>query len=166
MVRQLGGELVDATGKPQFDSASVIRTMQFFHDVRMKYKANDPAFPSADLSVDMARGRVAMWIAGIWAIANIVKTNPKMKGEIGVAPLPTWTRGGKRVTCKYAWAWYVNPRSAPEKQREGSSRCSESSAMTSSTRATSSVARTTSSSRRCSTAPSSASRAVATRPAS
>ena len=119
MVRQLGGELVDATGKPQFDSAPVIRTMQFFHDVRMKYKANDPAFPSADLGVDMARGRVAMWIAGIWAIAGIVQASPKMKGEIGVAPLPTWTRGGKRVTCKYAWAWYVNPRSAPQKQREG-----------------------------------------------
>lgn len=118
MIRQLGGELVNpSTGQPQFDSAPVIQTMQFLQDVRQKYKANDPAFPSADLDSDLAHGRVAMWIAGPWAIAGIEAANPKIKGDVGVAPLPTWTRGGKRVTCKYAWAWQVNPRSAPEKQR-------------------------------------------------
>jgi len=117
MVRQLGGELVDpSSGKPQFDSAPVVQTMQYFQDLRQKYKVNDPAFPSADLSADLAHGRVAMWIAGPWAIAGIETANPKIVGDIGVAPLPTWTKGGKRVACKYAWAWQVNPRSTPEKQ--------------------------------------------------
>ena len=119
MVRQLGGELVNpSTGQPQFDSAPVIQTMQFFHDLRVKYKANDPAFPNTtDSNLDVAQGRIAMFIEGIWAIAAIVGYNPAIKNDLGVAPLPTWTRGGKRVTCKYAWAWQVNPRTTPAKQQ-------------------------------------------------
>jgi len=117
LVRQLGGQLVNSAGMPQFDSAPVIQTMQFYHDLRTTYKANDPAFPSADLAADVAKGRVAMWIAGIWAIPDMLLNNPKIKGDVGVAPVPTWSKGGKRVGPKYAWAWYVNAHAAPQNQQ-------------------------------------------------
>jgi len=119
IVRQLGGELVQpGTGTPQFDSAPVVRTMQFFHDLRFKYKATDPAFITSSTNTDFANGRIAMAVVNLPAIPFMYQANPKMQGNIGIAPQPIWQRGGRRVTAKYAWAWLVNAHSTPEKQRE------------------------------------------------
>lgn len=116
IVRQMGTDLLDPiTGAPLFDSPAAIATMQYFSDLRMKYKANDPSF-SVDNASDFDHGRLAMYFANLSSIPGFVDTDPKIKGDIGIAPWPVWKRGGIRSTGKYAWAWLVNPRSAPEKQ--------------------------------------------------
>lgn len=111
-IRQLGGEIVDANGKPQLDSEACIQAMQWWYDMRVRYRATDPAFQSPDLWADFTQGRLSMIIAGPWAISIIRSYNPDM--EIGVMPLPHF-KDSPRVTTLYAWAWFVNPQSQNKK---------------------------------------------------
>jgi multiple sugar transport system substrate-binding protein len=114
IVRQVGGELF-ANGKPLFDSSPVMQVMQYYYDLRFKYQANEPSFTVDNLG-DFARGRIGMGVWGIWAVPYMLSANPAALPDIGVAPLPTWNKGGKRVVNKYAYAWYVNGRAAPDVQ--------------------------------------------------
>jgi ABC-type glycerol-3-phosphate transport system substrate-binding protein len=107
MVRQLGGELVDPRGGPNFNSSAVLKTMQYVRDLRYKHKVLDPAFVIGHAE-DIAKGRMSMMIAGPWFVPPVKNFNPNI--NLKVAPLPVFF-GGKRVTTLYAWAWYVNPKS-------------------------------------------------------
>jgi multiple sugar transport system substrate-binding protein len=112
-IRQLGGELLDETGKPWLNHEKVVEAMKWWHKMRVEYKATDPGFQSPDLWADFAQGRVSMTIAGPWAISIIRSYNPDM--EIGITPLPHF-QGSDRVTTLYAWAWFVNPASKNKKE--------------------------------------------------
>lgn len=114
MLYQLGGQLIDPeTGKPNFTSEEMVKVMQYVQDLRFKHKANDPAF-QVDLLEDFANGRTSMMVAGPWALSVLRNINPDI--NVRVAPLPVF-EGGERVTTLYAWAWFVNPNSPPEKQQ-------------------------------------------------
>ena len=112
MVNQLGGGIVDETGAPQLTSPEVVRTFEYISDLRFNRKAFDPAL-ATDLLADFANGDYSMMIAGVWANAALVSTNPDL--NYVVVPLPKWA-DGDRVTTLYSWAWFVNPNIEPEKQ--------------------------------------------------
>jgi len=116
MLRQLGGEVFDAsTGKPNFLSDQMIKTMRFVQDLRTRRKANDPSFLT-NLVEDFANERISMVIMGPWAFSLIRNTNPNAR--VAVAPLPVF-EGGTRITTLYAWAWFVSAKSPVERQRVG-----------------------------------------------
>jgi multiple sugar transport system substrate-binding protein len=100
---------------PQFDSEEMVKTMQYIQDLRFERQAFDPAFYT-DLLDDFANGRASMIIAGPWAISLLKNINPDL--NYAVVPLPKWA-DGERVTTLYAWAWFVNAQTTPEKQEWG-----------------------------------------------
>lgn len=115
IVRQAGGDLVDATGtRSQANTEPVQRAMQIYADMVFKYKAADPAFV---IENDFANGRWVSQISGIYFMPAVLKQNPKLKyGEnFRVGQLPQ-IEGGKPSTILYAWLWTVNP--ASKLQRE------------------------------------------------
>ena len=114
MLRQLGGEIVDpASGKPMMNSPEMIKVMTYVQSLR-NGNAVDPAFLN-DLIQDFAQGRSAMIIGGPWAVAPLKDANPDLNWNI--APLPQFADAKAQVTTLYAWAWFVNANSSPEKQK-------------------------------------------------
>jgi multiple sugar transport system substrate-binding protein len=113
LVHQLGGQLVDPeTGRPDFLSEEMVKTMQYVQDLRFTHNALDPAIYTGLLD-DFGNGATSTIIAGPWAISNLARINPDL--NYMVVPLPMWA-DGERVTTLYAWAWFVNPNSDPVKQ--------------------------------------------------
>jgi len=114
MIRQLGGEIVDpGTGKPKFDSPEMLKVFEYVKSLRDN-KAIDPDFSSSLLD-DFAADRASMIIGGPWAASPLKDMNAKLNWD--VAPLPQFKDAKSRVTTLYAWAWYVNANSSPEKQK-------------------------------------------------
>jgi multiple sugar transport system substrate-binding protein len=114
MVRQLGGELINPeTGQPQFDSPEVTQVMEYVQSLRTSGAA-DPAFLT-DMLEDFANGRASIIIGGPWAVAPLDGMNPDLNWA--AAPMAQFENAQDRVTTLYAWAWFVNANSTPEKQR-------------------------------------------------
>lgn len=113
LVHQLGGQLIDPeTGRPDFVSEEMVKTMQYVQDLRFTHNALDPAIYTGLLD-DFGNGTTSTIIAGPWAISNLERINPDL--NYMVVPLPKWANG-ERITTLYAWAWFVNPNSSPEEQ--------------------------------------------------
>jgi multiple sugar transport system substrate-binding protein len=113
MVRQLGGDIVDpSSGMPMFDSPQMIQVMEFVQSMRST-NALDPAMYT-NLLEDFVGGRASMIFGGPWAPAPLSDMNPDLNWA--VAPLPQFADATDRVTTMYAWAWFVNANSTPEKQ--------------------------------------------------
>lgn len=114
MVRQLGGEVVDpSSGKPLLNAPEMVKVMEYVKSLRANNSV-DPAFYT-DLLQDFAQGRTSMIIGGPWAVAPLKSFNPDLNWDI--APLPQFKDAKARVTTLYAWAWFVNANSPPEKQK-------------------------------------------------
>lgn len=113
MIRQLGGEIVDPeTGQARFNSPEVARVMQTLQEWRSS-NALDPAM-YADLLQDFVSERASMIFGGPWAAAPLKNLNPNLNWA--VAPLPQFADANERITTMYAWAWFVNAQTTPEKQ--------------------------------------------------
>lgn len=113
MLRQLGGELVDADGKPDFTQEAMVRVMTYVQELRNK-GAIDPALEQ-NLLDDLANDRTSIIIGGPWAAKPLNSINADLKWD--TAPLPQFADAQSRVTTLYAWAWFVSAKSSPEKQK-------------------------------------------------
>lgn len=113
MLRQKGGELINAEGKPDFTQQAMVDVMTYLQGLR---SANgvDPA-TYTDLLQDLANGRSAMIFGGPWAAKPLNDINPDLNWD--TAPLPQFAGAAERVTTLYAWAWFVSSKSSPEKQK-------------------------------------------------
>ncbi|MCU0512934.1 MAG: extracellular solute-binding protein [Anaerolineae bacterium] len=113
MIRQLGSEIVDpATGAAQFNTPEMLRVMELLAAWR-SVNAIDPAMYT-NLLEDFVGERSSMIFGGPWAPAPLADLNPDLNWA--VAPLPQFADATDRVTTMYAWAWYINASSSPEKQ--------------------------------------------------
>jgi len=113
MLRQLGGELVNAEGKPDFTQEAMVRVMTYVQELRNK-GAIDPALEQ-NLLDDLANDRTSIIIGGPWAAKPLNSINADLKWD--TAPLPQFADAQSRVTTLYAWAWFVSAKSSPEKQK-------------------------------------------------
>jgi ABC-type glycerol-3-phosphate transport system substrate-binding protein len=112
MIRQLGGEIVDPeTGEPQFNSEATIAVMNYIQSLQQAQGIDAAMY--TDLLQDFAGGRASMIFGGPWAAQPLKDINPDLNWAI--APLPQFDPAN-RVTTMYAWAWFVNANSSPEKQ--------------------------------------------------
>jgi len=113
MLRQKGGELVNAEGKADFTQEPMVAVMTYLQNLR-NAGGIDPA-TYTDLLQDFASGRSAMIFGGPWAAKPLSEINPDLNWE--TAPLPQFADAVDRVTTLYAWAWFVSAKSSPEKQK-------------------------------------------------
>ena len=114
MLRQAGGELVDVSkGKAMLDTAPALRVMNYIKKLKDS-DAIDPAFYS-DLLGDLANERASMIIGGPWAVSPLKDMNPDLEWD--TAPMAQFSDAKSRITTLYAWAWFVNANTTPEKQK-------------------------------------------------
>jgi multiple sugar transport system substrate-binding protein len=113
MLRQLGGELMNDEGMPDFTQPAMVEVMTYLQGLRAT-DAVDPALYT-DLLQDFAGGRAAMIIGGPWAAQPLKNINPDLNWA--TAPLPQFENATDRVTTLYSWAWFVSAQASPEKQR-------------------------------------------------
>ncbi|MFN8491109.1 MAG: sugar ABC transporter substrate-binding protein [Caldilineaceae bacterium] len=113
MLRQLGGELVNADGKPDFTQEAMVKVMNYVQGLRKK-GGIDPALDQ-NLLDDLANDRTSIIIGGPWAAKPLNDINPNLKWD--TAPLPQFADAKARTTTLYAWAWFVSAKSSPEKQK-------------------------------------------------
>lgn len=113
MLRQKGGELINADGQPDFTQQAMVDVMTFLQGMR-ESEGIDPA-TYTNLLEDFANGRSAMIFGGPWAAKPLNSMNAELKWE--TAPLPQFAGASERVTTLYAWAWFVSAKSSPEKQK-------------------------------------------------
>lgn len=113
MLRQLGGEVISAEGQPQFDAEPMAAVMNYVSELA-KNKVVDPAIAPALLD-DFAAGRASMIFGSPWAVSPLKDLNKDLNWAI--APLPQFSNAQSQVTTLYAWAWFVNKNSSPEKQK-------------------------------------------------
>jgi multiple sugar transport system substrate-binding protein len=113
MLRQIGGEIVDPqSGKPLFNAPEMLKVMSYVKSLKDKKAIDDAVY--TDLLQDFANDRASMIFGGPWAVAPLKDMNAKLNYDI--APLPQFKDAKSRVTTLYAWAWFVNANSSPEKQ--------------------------------------------------
>ena len=113
MLRQKGGELINAEGKADFTQQAMVDVMTYLQGLR-NADGIDPA-TYTDLLQDLANGRSAMIFGGPWAAKPLNDINPDLNWD--TAPLPQFAGAADRVTTLYAWAWFVSAKSSPEKQK-------------------------------------------------
>lgn len=113
MLRQKGGELINAEGKADFTQQAMVDVMTYLQELRAA-GGIDPA-TYTDLLQDFTSGRSAMIFGGPWAAKPLNEMNPDLNWE--TAPLPQFSDAVDRVTTLYAWAWFVSAKSSPEKQK-------------------------------------------------
>ena len=113
MLRQKGGELINAEGKADFTQQAMVDVMTYLQQLRQS-GGIDPA-TYTNLLEDFAAGRSAMIFGGPWAAKPLNSMNPDLKWD--TAPLPQFADAVDRVTTLYAWAWFVSAKSSPEKQK-------------------------------------------------
>jgi len=86
-----GGWLVDEDGQPTLDTAAMVETLRFLHDLQFEYGFLPPE-ADYDLADGLFReGKAAMLVNGHWALTGYREMEDL---EWGVAPLPTVTETG------------------------------------------------------------------------
>lgn len=113
MLRQKGGELINADGVADFTQEPMVAVMSYLQQLRQSGAVDPAAY--TDLLQDFANGRSAMIFGGPWAAKPLNEINPDLNWDI--APLPQFADAQERVTTLYAWAWFVSAKSSPEKQK-------------------------------------------------
>jgi multiple sugar transport system substrate-binding protein len=104
--QQYGGELFDASGKPQFDSPAVVTAVKRYVDLMAKDKIVNPSnaeYATNKSVTDFANGKAAMML---WqAAGSALKAQDMNPDDYGVAPVPLprpTPPGGKPVTSMVA----------------------------------------------------------------
>ena len=89
-MKQNGGNVLDATGKPVINSAANVEALQFYNDLVLKDRAAPSPRDYADLGLKngspdplFAQGKLAMETTGFWNVSALEATNLKW----GVAPM-------------------------------------------------------------------------------
>lgn len=104
-MRQNGVDVLDSSGKPQFNTQQAIRAMQVYSDLFNRYRVADPN--PFDNNVYNA-GNMAFRAGVSYEVFDLIKNRPIF--QPGTAPLP-YLRGGKPSTISYSFGHFVNPKS-------------------------------------------------------
>lgn len=110
----LGGDFVDAQGKPALNSGPVVKTVQFMSDLAIKDKVTFPDSymkTKKEVASSIISGQAAMGIVGSWewrSDANFL-AQPKLKGKLGSAqiPVPDGGDASKPTTAVGYGTWVI-----------------------------------------------------------
>jgi len=96
-VWQNGGDVVDASGNPTFDSAPVVEALKQYASLFQQGLA--PKSPAKGFAPEtgFAAGDYGMFFSGPWHVAILNDTAPKLKGKWAVAPMPREQAGTSLV---------------------------------------------------------------------
>ncbi len=120
-VWQAGGDLTekqpDGTAKLMFTSDATIKALQYYKDLKFKYKATQKNVVQSldDNQKDFYTGRAASMIAGSDWIGGLVAKGMDLN-NIGFSALPAGP-SGKAPSQVGGSYWILNPKSSPEKRQ-------------------------------------------------
>lgn len=102
---QGGGEVLDHTGHPSFDSKATRQALQLWQDAVRHGIAprTDPA--AGDLVGAFRSGQAAMWQNGIWQVAAFKAAAPDFRYGVFKLPVPP---GGSYTTTLGGWSFCAN----------------------------------------------------------
>lgn len=96
---QRGSALFDASGNVTFDSEDYARTIAWYvQQVRGKERIGFPAGWGQNLAKAMYDGVVLFITCPDWRTFQFEMDLPKLKGKVGLIPLPAWEPGGRRTS--------------------------------------------------------------------
>jgi multiple sugar transport system substrate-binding protein len=101
---QAGGKIFDENGQPAFNSEAGVKALQFFVDLRNKYKVMPPDVTTYDnnpMHTGFLNGSFAM--ANHWPYMQGMIEQSKLAGKVGYAPEPSMD-GRKPATTLNAWS--------------------------------------------------------------
>lgn len=105
-----GGDILDKSGRPVFNSPKGVQATQTYIDLLRRYKITPAAsttYAEPESSTEMLQGRAAMWVGWWWYWAQFSDPKavaPAVLNNVGFAPAPGWA-GGK--TQNYALVWPI-----------------------------------------------------------
>ncbi len=105
-----GGDILDKTGRPVFNSPKGLQATQTYIDMLRKYKVTPAAattYGEPESSTEILQGRAAMWVGWWWYWAQFADPKavaPAVLNNVGFAPAPGW-KGG--TTQNYALVWPI-----------------------------------------------------------
>lgn len=110
-----GGELLDAKGKPAFNSPAGVAATQEYLDVLLKHKVAPPgsaAFNETDAVTSVAQGKSAMVPVWWWRYASLVdpKISTLKPEQVAFASLPSMP-GKDSTTYTNTWFYGINKNS-------------------------------------------------------
>jgi len=120
-VWQAGGDLTekqpDGTAKLTFTSEPTLKALQYYKDLKFKYKATQKNVVQSldDNQKDFYTGRAASMIAGSDWIGGLVANGMELN-NIGFSGLPVGPSGKAPAQVGGSY-WILNPKASPEKQR-------------------------------------------------
>ncbi len=102
---QGGGDVLDPSGRPAFDSRATRQALQLWQDAVRHGIAprTDPA--AGDLVGAMRSGQAALWQSGIWQVAALRAAAPSYRYGLFKLPVPP---GGRYVTTLGGWSFCAN----------------------------------------------------------
>jgi len=117
-----GGDILDKSNKPVFNSEKGVQATQTYIDLLRKYKITPEAaltYAEPESSTEMLQGRAAMWVGWWWywsRFADPKAVAPEVLGNVGFSPAPGWAGG---TTANYALVWPVGIFKNSKKQDAG-----------------------------------------------
>ncbi len=102
---QGGGDVLDRTGRPAFDSPATRQALQLWQDA-VRHGIAPRTNPAAgDLVGAFRSGQAAMWQNGIWQVAGFRAAAPKFRYGVFKLPVPP---GGRYATTLGGWSFCAN----------------------------------------------------------
>lgn len=99
LMRQRGANLFDAEGNLTMYDPRIVETIIWY--VKQSRGPDRISFPAGwgqGLAKTMLDNFVAFYFVPDWRTKNIELETPKMKGRLGLMPLPAWEEGGPRTS--------------------------------------------------------------------
>lgn len=110
LVSQLGGQVIDSSGKGQLNSKEGIQALTYYQDMSVKHHISSvnltsPQYDQGTFGAD----QVSMYVASNWAVPLIPLANKNLKEGVNfnVAPVPQWANGAKKAVPAYTYGWCV-----------------------------------------------------------
>ena len=106
-----GADILDAQGKPAFNTAAGIEATQDYLDLMLKHKvtpAGSVSFDENDATISVAQGRSAMIPVWWWRLQQLRGKDAKISGDqVAFAPLPSYP-GASSTTYTNTWFYGLN----------------------------------------------------------
>jgi arabinosaccharide transport system substrate-binding protein len=99
LMAQRGVRIFDKQGNLTFNTPECLETMLWYlQQTRSPERIGYEAGWGQPLMKAMSDGLVLFYFAPDWRTKNIEKDVPRLKGKMGLLPLPAWQKGGRRTS--------------------------------------------------------------------
>ena len=114
-----GGEIIDGNGNIVSDDPRVVEALQFMHDLIFKYKIAPESvlsFMEEDARQVFQQGKAIFMRNWPYAWSHVNSPSSKVRGKVGIAPMPKGPKGTSGAATLGGWNIFVNAYSDHKKE--------------------------------------------------